>query len=258
MPNLPISGLPQATALDGTELFASVQGGVTKYTTVEEVSNYVTSSIPSTDTGSLMVTGSISGNIITFTKGDASTFDIDLGTDQSTLSYGIFAQTGSSIPVTGSSGTVVSGSLVDGGVGSLSVPANGFKQGDSFFACMTGIITSGNNHGLEIRMKSGDAILADTGVITMTSTTNQRWKVEVYFTIREIGAAGTASILTAGTFMYNQNASFNFQGRNFSFENTSSFGTTIDNNLEVEAIWQATATSTDSIYSRLFTLEKTY
>ena len=35
-------------------------------------------SLDTQDTGSLMTTGSISGNTLTFTKGDASTFDIDL------------------------------------------------------------------------------------------------------------------------------------------------------------------------------------
>ncbi|MDB4378150.1 hypothetical protein N9Z41_00120 [bacterium] len=44
MPNLPISGLPASDALTGAELFADVQGGVTKYTTLDDVANYVTSS----------------------------------------------------------------------------------------------------------------------------------------------------------------------------------------------------------------------
>ena len=45
MPNLPISGLPASSTLQGDELFADVQGGVTKYTTLDDVKNYVTSSI---------------------------------------------------------------------------------------------------------------------------------------------------------------------------------------------------------------------
>ena len=45
MPNLPISGLPASDALTGAELFADVQGGLTKYTTLDDVKNYVTSSI---------------------------------------------------------------------------------------------------------------------------------------------------------------------------------------------------------------------
>ena len=38
MPNLPISQLPQSTTLTGDELFVNVQDGVTKYTTLENVS----------------------------------------------------------------------------------------------------------------------------------------------------------------------------------------------------------------------------
>ena len=45
MPNLPISSLPASSTLQGDELFADVQGGVTKYTTLDDVKNYVTSSI---------------------------------------------------------------------------------------------------------------------------------------------------------------------------------------------------------------------
>ena len=45
MPNLPISQLPQSSTLQGDELFVDVQGGVTKYTQLDVISNYVTSSI---------------------------------------------------------------------------------------------------------------------------------------------------------------------------------------------------------------------
>ena len=45
MPNLPISGLPASSTLQGDELFADVQDGVTKYTTLDSISNYTTSSI---------------------------------------------------------------------------------------------------------------------------------------------------------------------------------------------------------------------
>ena len=45
MPNLPISGLPASSTLQGDELFDDVQGGVTKYTTLDNVTSYVSSSI---------------------------------------------------------------------------------------------------------------------------------------------------------------------------------------------------------------------
>lgn len=52
MPNLPISGLPQASSLDGSELFATVQSSVTKYTTLDDVSNYITGSFTLNSSGS--------------------------------------------------------------------------------------------------------------------------------------------------------------------------------------------------------------
>jgi hypothetical protein len=46
----------------------------------------------STDTGSLMLTGSVAGNVLTFTKGDASTFDltVDTGSASGTIDTGSF------------------------------------------------------------------------------------------------------------------------------------------------------------------------
>ena len=70
MPNLPISGLPASSTLQGGELFADVQGGVTKYTTLDDISAFATSSV--------MITGSISDHTLTFTKGDSTTFNINL------------------------------------------------------------------------------------------------------------------------------------------------------------------------------------
>ena len=70
MPNLPISGLPASNALTGAELLVDVQDGVTKYTTVNDISAFATSSV--------MVTGSITDHTLVFTKGDNTTFNINL------------------------------------------------------------------------------------------------------------------------------------------------------------------------------------
>ena len=48
MPNLPISGLPQSTNLDGTELLVNVQGGVTKYQNVQDI---LDANLPITSSG---------------------------------------------------------------------------------------------------------------------------------------------------------------------------------------------------------------
>lgn len=209
-----ISELPQAGSLDGTELFAVVQGGVTKYTTSTNL-NYVTSN-----------------------------------------NYGLFNQTGSSTPVSGS--THISGSLLAGGVGTLSVPANGFKKGDAFEAVMAGIIFSQNGDELDIQVRADGEVLGDTGVITMASATNKNWRLILNFSINEIGGAGTASITTVGTFQYRKNASDTFVSEIFSYVNNTTFDTTIDNSLDIRAVWSGGATDAASIYSDIFTLKKTY
>lgn len=212
MPNLPISGLPQAGTLDGTELIPLVQSGVTKYSTLNS-SKY------------------IPGN-----------------------SYGLFNQTGLSTPITN---TTTETSLLDGGVGTLSVPANGFSVGDAFHAIATGHLSAVNNHTLRIRIKTGTISLADTGLITMSGATDKHWKLEIYFSINQVGAAGVAYISTGGTFMYTKDANISFEGANFSTENNTTFDTTISNTLSITAQW-GTANTGDSIYSNIFTLVKTY
>jgi hypothetical protein len=191
----------------------------------------------SEDTGSGYVTKSITGQEI-----------IAAG------SYGLYTQTAASTPVTN---TTTETSLLDGGVGSLMVPANGFKIGDSFHAILTGHVSAVNNHTLRIRIKANSIVLSDTSAITMAGTTSKHWKLEVYFTVRTLGASGVASIAAGGAFMYTKNASTNFEGTNFSTETTTGFDTTINNTLAITAQW-GTANTGDSIYSEIFTLNKTF
>jgi len=253
-----ISALPAASTLDGSELFAAVQSGVTTYTTLEDVSNYVTSSISTIDTGSLMVTGSISGQTFTFEKGDGSTFNLYLTPGGAfPINYGLFNQTGSSSPISGS--THISGSLIGGGVGSLSVPANNFVQGDAYQATFSGVVNAENNKTLEITVKTGDVVLADTGIISMPGVTgDKRWRMDIDFSIREIGGTGTAEIATAGTIMFRTDSSGDVVTEIFSDVNDTTFDTTIDNTLTVEAEWGNGQSDLSSIYSKLFTLLKTY
>jgi len=217
MPNLPISALPAATALDGSELFAAVQSGVTTYTT---------------------------GNSIIYIP---------------TNNYGLFSQTGSSVPVYGSAASVAtSGSLLDGGVGTLSVPANGFRKGDTFNARLSGKINIANNHTLEVHFKSDSVNLVDTGVITMAASTNKNWILDVTFVIREIGGAGTASILSSGELTVRTDASNDVVTEIFSSVNNTTFDTTINNTLYIEGILGAACIASENIYSEMFTLNKVY
>jgi hypothetical protein len=166
----------------------------------------------------------------------------------------LYTQTNSSTPVTN---TTTETSLLDGGVGTLTVPANGFQVGDSFHAILTGHISSVNNHKLQLRIKTNGTVLADTGQVIMSGATNKHWKLEIYFTVRTTGTSGAASIVTGGAFMYTKDASNAFEGANFSTETFTGFNTTVSNTLVITAQWD-TADPGDSIYSEIFTLNKTY
>jgi hypothetical protein len=166
---------------------------------------------------------------------------------------GLFAQTGDSP----NNNTILETTLIDGGVGNLTVPANGFTVGDSFSVVMGGKVTCSNNSPITIRVKSGSAILATTGLISLPQITNRNWELELSFTIRQIGAAGVASIITHGDFLYLRDSSSGFEGVTFSSTNNTTFNTTISNTLDITAQW-STLNINNVLYSEIFTLSKTY
>lgn len=167
----------------------------------------------------------------------------------------LYTQTNSSTPVTN---TLSELSLLDGGVGTLTVPANRFKVGDSFHATLAGHISCVGTATLRIRVKTvGGILLADTDVMALDATTNKHWNLDIDFTVRALGAAGVASIASGGMFAYTKNSGLNFEGVNFSIVNNTTFDTTVDNTLIITAQWNA-VNAGDSIYSEIFTLNKTY
>lgn len=168
--------------------------------------------------------------------------------------YGLFAQTGNSTPITA---TTTELSLIDGGVGTLSVPANGFKVGDSFRADFGGLMSTKNNDTLRIRIKAGSIILADSGTQTMPGITNDVWQVSINFTIRAIGGPGVASIVTLGVFHDVKTANGNQNGFAWNNVNNTTFNTTIANTLDVTAQWSSNS-PLNSIYSDIFVLNKIY
>ncbi len=172
-----------------------------------------------------------------------------------TLNYGLFSQIENSVPITG---TIEELSLIGDGVGTLSVPSNGFSVGDSFEANLIGQLSCISTAQLDIRIKTTSGVLlADTQIVNMDTTTNKKWRLNIVFTIREVGEAGVAVIVSGGLFSYNKNSGNNFEGANFSIINDSTFDTTISNTLLVTAQWN-TNNAGNSIYSEVFTLNKIF
>ena len=171
-----------------------------------------------------------------------------------TSNYGLFSQTGSSTPIVNTTNELT---LIDGGIGTLTVPANGFTKGDSFHGILLGHLSAINNTTLRIKIKTDSIVLVDTGLITIAKSTNKHWKLDVNFTIDEIGGSGVAIISSGGTFTYTKDASSAIDGAIFSTETTTGFDTTINNTLAITGQWGA-ANPEDSIYSNIFTLNKIF
>jgi hypothetical protein len=79
-----ITQLNAVTTPSGSDVFAIVNNNETKKITYENVEKNIRNSVntssflEASDTGSLMITGSLSGSSLVFEKGDSSTFDVDL------------------------------------------------------------------------------------------------------------------------------------------------------------------------------------
>lgn len=168
--------------------------------------------------------------------------------------YGLFAQTSNSTPVTA---TTAQESLIDGGVGTLSVGANQFSVGDSFVAILGGYMSAKNNDTITIRVKAGSVVLADSGGLSLPAITNQVWNLNLNFTVRAIGSAGVASIVTVGEYHVLKLASGTQEGFGFNSLNNTTFDTTISNTLDITVQWSSDSIL-NSIYSTLFILNKIY
>jgi hypothetical protein len=168
--------------------------------------------------------------------------------------FGLYAQTGNSIPITN---TTVESTLINGGVGTLSVPANAFQIGDSFRAVFGGILNAANNQTIRVKVKTGSVILLDSGIQPITNITNDVFSLNIDFTIRQLGTAGVASIVALGAFHYTKTSNATVQGFAFNTVNSTTFNTTINNTLDVTVQW-GSANAGNSIYSDIFILNKTY
>lgn len=167
---------------------------------------------------------------------------------------GLYAQTALGTKITN---TTVETSLIGTGVGSLTVPANGFNVGDSFTAKICGSLSCANNETIHIRIKSDGNVIADAGVFQMKLATNKYFELIVDFTITKIGGLGVAELFVNGQYSYNQNANTNLDGVNFALVDSTDFNTTVSNVLTITAQWGA-AKIENSIQSQNFVLTKVY
>lgn len=170
------------------------------------------------------------------------------------VNYGLFAQTANSTIIVG---TDVETSIINGGVGTLTVPANAFSVGDSFRAVFGGVMNVSNNQTIRIRVKAGSTILGDSGAQTITNITGDIWSLNIDFTVRQVGAATVASIISLASFHYTKTSNGAVEGFSFNTLNNTTFDTTVGNTLDVTIQWGSTDPG-NSIYSDFFVLNKTF
>ncbi len=168
--------------------------------------------------------------------------------------YGLFSQTGNSVTV---SGTTSETTIIGNGLGTLTVPPNGFSVGDSFTLKMFGDLGTQNNDTIEIRVKAGSVILGNTGPITMPTITNNHFMFDVGFTIRSTGTTGNATILSTGFFTFITDSSNSYDAQGFTTVNNTTFDTTISNTLDITVQFSSTNAS-NFIYSEFLVLNKVY
>ena len=169
--------------------------------------------------------------------------------------YGLFAQTVNSAIVTN---TTTETTIIDGGVGTLTVGANQFAIGDSFRADLAGVMNADNNQTLRIRVKAGSIVLADSGAQNLgSSISSDVWSLSINFTIRALGGPGVASVVSLGTFNFVKTNNGTVEGFSFNTVNNTTFNTTISNTLDITVQWGAASTG-NNIYSDIFVLNKIY
>jgi hypothetical protein len=169
--------------------------------------------------------------------------------------YGLYSQTGDSVNV---SGTTVESTIIGPGIGTLSVPINGFSVGDSFRADFGGVMNASNNETIRIRVRSNGSVLLDSGDQDLgSSVIGDIFTLSINFTIRQIGTTGVASIVTLGRFDYAKTNNGTVQGFGFNTVNDTTFDTTVNNTLSVTIEWGSNS-SLNNLYTDLFTLNKIY
>jgi hypothetical protein len=119
------------------------------------------------------------------------------------------------------------------------------------------VLNVGNNQTIRVRVKTGSVVLLDSGAQAITNITNDIWTLSINFTIRQIGVAGVASIVSLGAFNYTKTSNGNVEGFSFNTVNNTTFDTTISNTLDITVEWGSTSVD-NSIYSDICVLNKIY
>jgi hypothetical protein len=145
-------------------------------------------------------------------------------------------------------------------VGSRQAPANTFKVGDAYVATLAGNFSSDGADTLTLRLKGGatGTTTLSTLVVPLNNSSGVYYELEINFCIRGLGVAGVADLAINYDFTYNQTAmGGSFSGERLCESNTTTFDSTILNQLDITAQFSSTS-GANSIETILSTLGKTY
>lgn len=165
----------------------------------------------------------MSGNLI---MGNNSIFGVS-SLNGFTPIGGVFSQINTTGPFTAPSTSVdLLGSLI----GSPTIPANGFKQGDSFSLEMSGNFVSAGagNDDITLEGFADGTLLFTSGLITITENTTTTWRLSVKFVIRNVGISST--VISTGFFTYDR-AGTTYGG---SFSDSQTIDTTTTQSLSIK------------------------
>lgn len=154
-------------------------------------------------------------------------------------------------------GTVINGGVLgsllpNSGVGSLSVPANGFKVGDSFHLVCSGSIPVGDKDDIFTITLNQNGIELGQIVVDMEDMTNASFELEADFQVHSIGVSG--QFVTSFDFTFNRTLLKNFSGTRI--VQVSFVNTTLPTNLSLTGQFSGQLNS--SIITALFYLRKQY
>jgi hypothetical protein len=143
------------------------------------------------------------------------------------------------------------------GVGSLTIPANGFSVGDCFHCVVAGDCSFDKADTIQIKLKENGSILAQTPVFALEDAkgANNAFEIEIDFTIRSIGATG--SIGTNFDFTYNKTGLDSKDFRGTRAMDVQPIDTTVSSTLDVTVQFPTNVTPS-TLQTRLFRLQKVY
>lgn len=147
--------------------------------------------------------------------------------------------------------------LPTSGVGSLTVPANGFSVGDCFHCVVAGNCFFDKDDTIQIKLKENGSILAQSPVFSLedAQTGDNAFEIEIDFTVRSIGAIG--SIATSFDFTYNKTGLDSKDFRGTRTMDVQPIDTTVSSTLDVTVQFPTNVTPS-TLQTRLFRLQKVY